>query len=296
MTGAGFFQLVLLCVVLVVTVIPLGRYMAAVYSGGKAPGDRFFDPIERVDLPHPARRRAPRAALERLHDRPAGVQRGLVPVRLRPRALPGRVVLQPDEHGRGAGVRRVQRRRQLHDQHQLAVVLGRADDEPPDPDARAWRCRTSCRPPPAWRSRSRSSAASPAAAGARSATSGSTSCARRCGSCCRCRSSSPSLLAAGGVVQNFAGFTEATPVDAAVAAEASQSIPGGPVASQIAIKQLGTNGGGFYNTNSAHPFENPTPITNFIETVGDPRHPVRASSSCTGGWSARRSRPGCCWR
>ena len=45
-----------------------------------------------------------------------------------------------------------------------------------------------------------------------------------------------------------------------------QSIPGGPVASQIAIKQLGTNGGGFYNTNSAHPFENSTSITNFIET------------------------------
>ena len=38
------------------------------------------------------------------------------------------------------------------------------------------------------------------------------------------------------------------------------------MASQIAIKQLGTNGGGFFNTNSAHPFENPTGITNFIET------------------------------
>jgi K+-transporting ATPase ATPase A chain len=67
------------------------------------------------------------------------------------------------------------------------------------------------------------------------------------------------------VVQNFAGHTDATPLDPAVAAEASQSIPGGPVASQIAIKQLGTNGGGFYNTNSAHPFENPTPVTDFIE-------------------------------
>lgn len=44
-----------------------------------------------------------------------------------------------------------------------------------------------------------------------------------------------------------------------------QVIPMGPVASQIAIKQLGTNGGGFFNTNSAHPFENPTPLTNFLE-------------------------------
>ena len=74
------------------------------------------------------------------------------------------------------------------------------------------------------------------------------------------------LLSLGGVVQNFRGFTDATPLDGAVAADVTQSIPGGPVASQIAIKQLGTNGGGFYNTNSAHPFENSTSITNFIET------------------------------
>jgi potassium-transporting ATPase potassium-binding subunit len=46
-----------------------------------------------------------------------------------------------------------------------------------------------------------------------------------------------------------------------------QTIPLGPVASQIAIKQLGTNGGGFYNTNSAHPFENPTPLSNFLEVL-----------------------------
>ncbi len=46
-----------------------------------------------------------------------------------------------------------------------------------------------------------------------------------------------------------------------------QVIPMGPVASQIAIKQLGTNGGGFFNSNSAHPFENPTPVTNFLEML-----------------------------
>jgi len=45
----------------------------------------------------------------------------------------------------------------------------------------------------------------------------------------------------------------------------TQSLPLGPAASQIAIKQLGTNGGGFYNANSAHPYENPTPLSNFIE-------------------------------
>jgi K+-transporting ATPase ATPase A chain len=75
------------------------------------------------------------------------------------------------------------------------------------------------------------------------------------------------LLSAGGVVQNFRGLTAVTPVDRAVAAEVgTQSIPGGPAASQIAIKQLGTNGGGFFNTNSAHPLENSNAFTNFVET------------------------------
>ncbi|MCL9683224.1 potassium-transporting ATPase subunit KdpA [Legionella maioricensis] len=46
-----------------------------------------------------------------------------------------------------------------------------------------------------------------------------------------------------------------------------QTIPMGPVASQVAIKQLGTNGGGFFNSNSAHPFENPNPLTNFLEML-----------------------------
>ena len=69
-------------------------------------------------------------------------------------------------------------------------------------------------------------------------------------------------LMAGGVIQNLTGFTEVRTL-----AGATQSIPGGPVASQEAIKLLGTNGGGFFNTNSAHPFENPTPLTNLLQLV-----------------------------
>ena len=68
------------------------------------------------------------------------------------------------------------------------------------------------------------------------------------------------VLASQGVVQNFHASTHVTTV-----AGATQTIPGGPAASQIAIKQLGTNGGGFFNTNSAHPFENPNGLTNLIE-------------------------------
>lgn len=70
------------------------------------------------------------------------------------------------------------------------------------------------------------------------------------------------VLLVGGVVQNFAGFTEVRTL-----AGATQSIPGGPAASQEAIKLLGTNGGGFFNANSAHPFENPTGWTNLFEIV-----------------------------
>jgi potassium-transporting ATPase potassium-binding subunit len=69
-------------------------------------------------------------------------------------------------------------------------------------------------------------------------------------------------LITAGVVQNVNGF-----VDVHTLSGATQSIPGGPVASQEAIKELGTNGGGFFNANSAHPFENPTPWTNVLEVV-----------------------------
>ncbi|MEU0555089.1 potassium-transporting ATPase subunit KdpA [Dactylosporangium sp. NPDC006015] len=68
------------------------------------------------------------------------------------------------------------------------------------------------------------------------------------------------VLIAGGVVQNLSGGTDVTTLTGG-----SQTITGGPVASQEVIKELGTNGGGFYNANSAHPFENPTGWTNWIE-------------------------------
>ncbi len=68
------------------------------------------------------------------------------------------------------------------------------------------------------------------------------------------------VLAGQGVVQTLAPYADVTTVEGA-----QQTLPLGPAASQIAIKQLGTNGGGFFGQNSAHPFENPTPLTNFLE-------------------------------
>lgn len=68
------------------------------------------------------------------------------------------------------------------------------------------------------------------------------------------------VLIAAGAVQNLSSGTDATTL-----AGIHQSITGGPVASQEVIKELGTNGGGFYNANSAHPFENPNPFSNLFE-------------------------------
>jgi K+-transporting ATPase ATPase A chain len=97
------------------------------------------------------------------------------------------------------------------------------------------------------------------------------------------------VLVSQGVIENFAGYQDATTVekityqnpkidaagnpikDAAgnavteTATTQIQTLPMGPIASQEAIKELGTNGGGFYNANSAHPYENPTPLTNLLE-------------------------------
>ncbi|WP_217614747.1 potassium-transporting ATPase subunit KdpA [Cellulomonas sp. GbtcB1] len=70
------------------------------------------------------------------------------------------------------------------------------------------------------------------------------------------------VLIAGGVIQNWAAPTDVTTLAGGV-----QSIPGGPVASQEVIKLFGTNGGGFFNANSAHPFENPTGWTSLFEVV-----------------------------
>lgn len=70
------------------------------------------------------------------------------------------------------------------------------------------------------------------------------------------------LLVSQGVIQNFSANVEATTLEGA-----KQVLPMGPVASQVAIKMLGTNGGGFFNANAAHPFENSSPLSNFLQML-----------------------------
>jgi potassium-transporting ATPase potassium-binding subunit len=70
------------------------------------------------------------------------------------------------------------------------------------------------------------------------------------------------FLISQGIPQTFGDYVEATTLEGA-----KQTIAVGPVASQVAIKMLGTNGGGFFNANAAHPFENPTALSNFVQMI-----------------------------
>jgi potassium-transporting ATPase potassium-binding subunit len=70
------------------------------------------------------------------------------------------------------------------------------------------------------------------------------------------------FLVSQGMIQNFSAYVTASTLEGG-----AQTIAQGPVASQVAIKMLGTNGGGFMNANAAHPYENPTPLSNFIQMV-----------------------------
>ncbi len=75
------------------------------------------------------------------------------------------------------------------------------------------------------------------------------------------------ILVSQGVIQNHKPNVRGNLLEPISTQITQQTIPMGPVASQVAIKQLGTNGGGFFKTNSAHPFENPTPLSNFLEML-----------------------------
>lgn len=103
------------------------------------------------------------------------------------------------------------------------------------------------------------------------------------------------LLMSQGVIQNFSSYKVVktiTPQNTLVSSldTKTQILPMGPVASQEAIKELGTNGGGFFNANSAHPFENPTPFSNFLEMLAILLIP--AALCCTLGCLVGDSRQG----
>ena len=92
-----------------------------------------------------------------------------------------------------------------------------------------------------------------------------------------------------GALQNFLPYQAVNTVEGA-----QQLLPHGPVASQEAIKMLGTNGGGFFNANSSHPFENPTALTNFVQMLAIFLDPNSAVLCLLVKWRAIVARGACC--
>ena len=273
---------------------PLGAYMARVYEGQRIGLDRVLGWLERLIYRlcrRPARRRG--NGLEGVRDRDAAVQlawASLVVYALQ--RLAGRPAPEP------AGTRRrvarfvVQHRRQLRHQHELAGLRRRDDDELPDADAGADRPELRLggrrhghrwRPSSAgfarrsaetignfWVDLTRTHALHPAAplvrARARPRLAGRRPDVRRIregrASCSRTTYDEPETDKDGKPVLDEKGQPKMKK-----STLTEQVLAVGPAASQIAIKQLGTNGGGFFNVNSAHPFENATPLSNFLELL-----------------------------
>jgi len=259
MTAAGWLQLLALIVVLAVSIPILGNYMAKVFGGKKAPGDRFFNPIERV--------------IYRLGgiDPDREQKWTIYALALLAFSLLSVIVLFV--------LQRVQEHLPLNPTHAKGV-----------PSLLAFNTAVSFLTNTNWQNYAGETTMSHLTQMAGLAVQNFVSAAvglavaialirgltrHRAGTIGNfwvdlTRGITRILLPLAfvfaivfvtqGMVQNFTGNTTATTVEGK-----SQVIPGGPVASQESIKEVGTNGGGFYNANSAHPFENPNGITDFLE-------------------------------
>jgi K+-transporting ATPase ATPase A chain len=273
MEFSGFVQLLAMVAAVFISTPLLGRYMAYVYSGDRAPGDRFFRPVERVIY------RALRVDDER-EQRWTGYALSLLAF-----SVVGIVMLY--------GLQRFQEHLPVNPNDAVGVA-----------PALAWNTAISFVTNTNWQNYSGESTMShltqmagltvqnfvSAAVGIAVAVALIRGLTRR-GSVTIgnfwvdltrtiLRVLLPLaivlsiVLVSQGAIQNFRGFTSAHTIDDSVTvvdadgnvgAVGTQQIPGGPIASQEAIKEIGTNGGGPLNANSSHPFENPNGITNFVE-------------------------------
>ncbi len=260
----GWLQSAVLFAVVLALMRPLGIYIARVLEGEKT----FLDPVLRP--------------IERLIYRVSGVDAAvemnwreyavamllfsfvsllLTYVIERAAAFPAVESARP----RGCRARSgMEHRGLVHHQYQLAIVCARSGDELLHRDGGAGLSQLLERGG-RHRRRNRAGARHRAQAIAQpSGTSGSTATRTILWLLLPiCLIASPILIQQG-VPQNLKPYTVATPLEKS---PTPQTIGQGPVASQEAIKMLGTNGGGFFNTNSAHPYENPTPLSNFVEML-----------------------------
>ena len=295
MTADGIFQLALYVVVLLALAKPLGAYMARVYEGQPFGLDRALGLARAPHLPSgPASSPDRGDGLEDLRGDDARLQPRRPARGVRPPAPAGHAAAEPARAGGRVAGLLVQHRGELRHEHELAGLWRRDDDELSHADAGPHRPELRLGGGGHGDRWPRSSGASRAARPRRSAISGSISPGRRSTSCCRCRSSwrwcwSPrawcrrSARMPRSRSSSPASTTSRSPTRTASRSSTTRASPRprkstlteqviavGPAASQIAIKQLGTNGGGFFNANSAHPFENPTPLSNLLELLADP--------------------------
>ena len=260
MSAAGWLQFAAFVAVTVATAVPIGAYMAKVYGGGKAPGDRFFAPVERLIYrvcrvdPQGEQRWTLYAysllgfsvvsflavyAIQRLQGRlpfnPTGVP-AVVPHLSFNTAVSFMTNTNWQSYGGEATMSHLTQMVGLAVQNFVSAAVGMTTVAALIRGLSRRRASTIGN---FWVDLTRSAV--------RILLPMSFAVAL--------------VLVSQGVIQNLHGFTVAHTVEGAV----TQLIPGGPVASQVAIKQLGTNGGGFFNVNSAHPFENSTPLSDFVE-------------------------------
>ena len=295
MTALGLLQICFYIAVLVVLVKPLGAFMAAVYEGERTFLSPVLGPVERCIYRLAGVEPTSEIELEALRARGAAVQLvGFVVVYLLQR-LQGVLPLNPQGFAAVSARLLVQHRGELRHQHQLAGLRRRIDDELSHADARARRAELRVR-------RHRHGGAGRADSRLRAPPVGEignfwVDLTRSTLYILLPLSLVLALvLVSQGVVQSFSAVPDGRAARAGhrdageIGAGHRADVPLGPAASQIAIKQLGTNGGGFFNVNSAHPFENPTPLSNFLEVLAILLIP--AALCYTFGRMVRRHAPG----
>ena len=260
MTAIGWAQIALVLAAVLAAALPLSSYIARVLAGERT----FLSPRSHAGrarvLQTLRRRSGARAELVRLCDGHARLQRRRLPFALRAAAAAECAAAQSAGLRSGPGRSRLQHVDELHHQHQLAELQRRDDDESSHADARADGSQLRLR-----RDRPRHGLRAGARLRARGVADGRqflgrSDARRRSTCCCRSRSSSRSRSSRSEAPQTLAGSVDATTLEGA-----KQIVSIGPVASQEAIKELGTNGGGFFNANAAHPFENPNAFSNMLE-------------------------------
>ena len=261
MSAAGWLQWLLLGVLIAISTPLLAKYMYRVYFTDKAPGDRFFKPVENfiyricgVDPDGEQRWRS--YAMSLLAFSFVSVLFTYALLRLQahlPFNPDHQIAVSPALSFNTAVSFLTNTNWQAYAGESTMSHLSQM---------LAWCCTSTSRPPWAWRWRSPSPGPSSGAGSGRWATSGSTWSAPPPGSCCRSRFVFAIVFMSQGVIQNFHASRTVTTVaaqglDGKGNVISTQTIPGGPVASMEPIEDLGDNGGGFFNGNTAAPLRGP---------------------------------------